>query len=218
MMTCPELVRPRASIATLDFWLYSSLHHKGRQLVGGWFTRAWEARECRPEDSFEPFIFTWFAVNGWAACVTGVDQDRAYLDALMCDQKMCQDFARLLTDGETPFGSHAADFNRLWPIFEVKELRRRHIIQFDRGDRGTIVKGYLAKGARRFEPLCWKRHIDAGEKVPLDWPHTLAALYRVRCNLFHGEKAAHSEMDQQVVSCAFRTLLHFFTAAQYLEA
>ena len=216
MITCPELVRVRPSIAVIDFQRYRILHWEGRRLVTGWFDRAWQARECPAEDSFEPFIFSWFAVNGWAACVSGVDQDRAYLDALMCDQTMCDDFTRLLSDSESPFGSYAAAFARLWPIFEVKELRRRGIMRYSSGDRDGIVNRYLASGARKFEPPCWKRHRDAGEQVPLDWPHTLTAIYRVRCNLFHGEKAAHSEIDQRVVSSAFRTLLHFFSATGYL--
>jgi hypothetical protein len=215
--TCPELIKVRASVAPLDFCRYEALHPQGRRLITGWFDRAWEARDCKPEDAFEPFIFTWFAVNGWAACVSGVDQDRAYVEALTCDQSMCKDFARLLSKCGTPFRSHATDFARLWPIFEVKDLRHRGIIRFHGGDRDPIVKGYLEKGCRKLDPLCWKRHSDADEHAPLDWPHTLAALYRVRCNLFHGEKDAHSEMDQRVVSCAFRTLTHFFSAAGYLS-
>jgi hypothetical protein len=216
MTTCAELFKPRPSIAQLDLTQYRSLHHEGRRLVSGWFDRAWHARECRAEESFEPFIFTWFTLNGWAACVTGVDEDRAYLAALMGDRTICEDFTRLLSDSGTPFGSHARAFAQLWPIFEVKELRRLGILHYSAGHRDTIVNYYLAARARRFAPLCWKRHSDAGEQVPLDWPHTLAALYRVRCNLFHGEKAAHSEIDQQVVSSAFRTLVHFFHAAGYL--
>jgi hypothetical protein len=131
---------------------------------------------------------------------------------------MCEDFTALLTDSGSPFGSYATAFSQLWPIFEVKELRRRGIIPRSNGAaRNTLVNEYLAVGARKFEPQCWKRHRDAGEQVPLDWPHTLAAIYRVRCSLFHGEKAAHSEMDQLIVSCAFRTLLYFFRAAGYLR-
>jgi hypothetical protein len=161
-------------------------------------------------------FFEWFALNGWAACVSGADRDRDYLDALMCDQTMCDDFARLLSDPANPFGSYATSFAQLWPIFEVKHLRRLGVMRYSSGDRDSIVNCYLTSGAQKFEPPCWKRHRDAGEQVALDWPHTLTALYRVRCNLFHGEKAAHSEMDQRVVSGAFRTLLHFFNAAGYL--
>jgi hypothetical protein len=215
-MTCPELVKVLPSKPTLELRRYHALHFEGRRLISGWFDRAWQAKECRPEDSFEPFIFTWFALNGWAACVSGEDQDRAYLKALMCDQTMCQDFDSLLSNPETPLGAYAADFARLWPIFEVKELRRRKVLLFSSGDRDTIVNQYFAAGTRKFEPSCWKRHSEAHEPVPLDWPHILAAIYRVRCNLFHGEKAPHSEIDQHVVSRAFRTLLHFFSAAGYL--
>jgi hypothetical protein len=215
-MTCRELVKAPASVATLDFQRFHTLHREGRRLVLGWFGRAWKARNCKAEDAFEPFIFAWIALNGWAACVSGVDQDRAYLDALMCDETLCQDFARLLSDPGTPFGSQATEFARLWPIFEAKELRRRGIIRWHWDDRDTMVNNYLAAGVRKFDPSCWKRHIDTGEQVPLDWPHTLAAVYRVRCNLFHGEKAAHSEIDRRLVSCAFLTLVHFFIAADYL--
>ena len=51
-------------------------------------------------------------------------------------------------------------------------------------------------------------HRERGEEVSLNWAHSLKAIYRVRCNLFHGEKAAHSEMDQKIVSSAFQILLY----------
>ncbi|MDO8691418.1 MAG: hypothetical protein Q7R39_15655, partial [Dehalococcoidia bacterium] len=63
-------------------------------------------------------------------------------------------------------------------------------------------------------PCCSKRHMDGNEAIPLDWPHTLAALYRVRCNLFHGEKALDSENDGQVVAAALRALLGFMPKAE----
>jgi hypothetical protein len=61
----------------------------------------------------------------------------------------------------------------------------------------------------KFEPACWKRHMDEGGSIPMDWPHTLAALYRVRCNLFHGEKAPYSEIDRTIVRAALRVLVYF---------
>ena len=54
--------------------------------------------------------------------------------------------------------------------------------------------------------------------MPLDWPHTLEALYRVRCNLFHGEKGLDSEMDALIVSSAFRVLVHFLHDSGYILA
>jgi hypothetical protein len=58
--------------------------------------------------------------------------------------------------------------------------------------------------------------LNADEK-PLDWPHTLAALYRIRCNLFHGEKAVNSEMDNLIVSIDFRVLLHFLKEEIFVD-
>jgi len=37
------------------------------------------------------------------------------------------------------------------------------------------------------------------------------ALYQVRCNLFHGEKSAHSEMDSQIVYSALQVLVRFLS-------
>ena len=95
-------------------------------------------------------------------------------------------------------------------------------MRYARGeDRSQIIKRYLEdpriENLRHapYEPQCWKRHRDAGEEVPLDWAHTLAVLYRVRCNLFHGEKARHSEMDQRIVYLAFRVLVGFFDRTVY---
>jgi hypothetical protein len=114
----------------------------------------------------------------------------------------------------------------LWPVFEVQRLRRQGVdLRYEdetltREDRREVVGSYLSHpnaDALRFEPQCWRRHRDAGERAPLDWPHTLAALYRVRCNLFHGEKARHSEMDQRIVASGFRVLIQFLDNTDYLR-
>ena len=44
-------------------------------------------------------------------------------------------------------------------------------------------------------------------QVPADWPHTLAALYRVRNNLFHGQKATFRPRDEAIVKDAVEVLL-----------
>jgi hypothetical protein len=212
-MNCHKLDKAKSRVV---FDRFTYLHPEGRKLISGWFERAWQAQGATGEDCFEPFIFAWFAMNGWAACITEKDNDKAYLDALMRDPTICGDFLRLLSASETLFASSASAFARLWPIFEVKSLRKLGLVGVQTGARDAVINRHLAAGATVFEPECWKEHKDAGEPVPLDWPHTLAALYRVRCNLFHGEKAAHSEMDQLVVSSAFRTLVHFFRATGYL--
>ena len=83
--------------------------------------------------------------------------------------------------------------------------------------RCDVRNHYFSSGATKFEPQCWQTHNASGEEAPLDWAHTLAALYRVRCNLFHGEKSAHSEMDQRVVHAALKVLVDFLDEAEYLR-
>lgn len=230
----------------VDLGNYTKLHREGRALIQGWFNRAWRAKEAEGARCFEPFIYAWIAVNGWAACVTGQDRDRDYLDSLTKDRVIAETFLQLLQLPDSRFAQQAHQFHTYLPIFEVKELRQRGINRQWRGDRSVVVDGYLSELRRTagevlstgtpslsatapykkapyrnnsgicFEPECWQQHREAGEAIPLDWAHTLAAIYRVRCNLFHGEKAAHSEMDQKIVGLAFRTLLHFFNESEYI--
>lgn len=216
MAICPRMDQPTGTPVRISLGRFQTLHPEGQRLITGWFERAWLDKDCKPADSFEPFIYAWFAVNGWAACVSEVDQDSRFIRALSHDQTLSEGFNRLIADPKSAFAEHARAFYELWPIFEVKELRRRRLLRIMSGDRPKIVQAYLAAGAENFKPDCWKRHRDAGEAVPLDWCHTLNAIYRVRCNLFHGEKAAHSEMDQQVVFSSFQTLVHFFRLAGHL--
>ena len=111
-MICPELsktTKPRR----VDISRYTYLHPTGQRLIAGWFERAWQTRDYQAEDCFEAFIFAWFAVNGWAACVVDVDQDRAYIDALMHDQAIQAKFSQLLAVPGSAFTASAREFAQL---------------------------------------------------------------------------------------------------------
>jgi len=73
------------------------------------------------------------------------------------------------------------------------------------------AKHYRSKASKciNYSPACWKRHADADQRISHDWSHTLAAIYQVRCNLFHGEKARDLDNDINLVHTAFRVLVHF---------
>jgi hypothetical protein len=216
----------REANASTDFTQYRILHEDGRQLISGWLRRAWHERDCEPIDSFEPYIFAFITLNAWASCVTGHDDDRKWRDALMLNGKLHESFSHLRADPSSNVFALAYEFQRLWPVFEVQRLRRLdkelqykgNNIMRKRGREAVIdyFLGHPGAESLRFEPQCWNRHRNSGEVVPLDWPHTLAALYRVRCNLFHGEKARHSEIDQRIVASGFRTLIHFLANTEYL--
>ena len=58
-----------------------------------------------------------------------------------------------------------------------------------------------------YEPACAGRH--RASPMPRDWEHFIHATYRVRCNLFHGEKSLYDPDDQIIVASAFRALAGF---------
>ncbi len=185
----------------VDLGAFSRLHPEGQTLIRLWFRRGWEKRQCPDVESFEPFIFTYIAFNGWAACVTGQDQDRRMIDALKAHEGLLREFHSWLGDS-SELKDSAVRFQSLWPIFSAKGLRARRIPVFRSTERSAVISHYCAHGATDFKP-------EAPEPL-LNLANTLDALYQVRCNLFHGEKCISSEGDQQVVGAAFRTLVHWF--------
>lgn len=198
----------------LELIRHRGLHPEGGRLISSWFAKAWSQR--RDEDAiFESFIFAWFSVNAWAACVTEVDRDAEYIRRLQRDAGLRQKFTALLAV-DPVFEEAASRFHSMWPVFKAQRIRRSQV-QADQGlSRAETVRHYFEMGVSEFEPDCWKAHQEAGEAVPLDWAHTLQTLYRVRCNLFHGEKSAHSEMDRAIVRAAFDVLVLFFRGAEIL--
>lgn len=216
-MACPEIVNPNRHQRHVDLSRYSLLHPEGRHLISAWFQRAWQERNCQMDEAFEPFIFAWFAFNGWAACVTDQDRDREIIDALAADAQINSDFAQAIRDN-ADVRQAVNNFFELLPIFDVKSLRRRGILRNETESRRERVNYYLSNGANIFEPRCWQRHHDAGEATPIDWGHFINAVYKVRCNLFHGLKAAHSEMDQVIVHSSYLALVKFLNEVGYINA
>jgi len=215
-MACPELIRNVSLGSQFEDHRFFMLHPDGRRLIVHWFERAWHRRACDPAESFEPFIFCWIALNGWAACCTELDQDRQWLDALADNRKVCQRFEMMLA-GSDEIRQVAETFRSYWPIFKAQELRRLGALAYWHGNRAQTIEHYLRAGARQFSPDCWLRHHEAHEDIPLDFPHTAVALYRVRCNLFHGDKAPHSEVDRMLVSTGFRLLAEFLNSWNLLR-
>jgi len=137
---------------------------------------------------------------------------------LASDKQINDAFVTLASEPDSSIAVNAGDLVRLFPIFDVKTLIKDNLLRLGGGDkRDDLREFYVTNGVTAFEPRCWKRHVDDGEAVPLDWPHVLKAIYKVRCNLFHGQKSAHSEMDKEIVSAAFLTLAHFVREARYLD-
>lgn len=210
---CQEIVGRVAPIPVADLTRYDALHPLGRQLIQGWLRRATGAHDLSdPISAFEAFVFTWIATNSWGACVTDQDQDQAIVVGLAASDSLQIAFLDLMKR-EPSFDAAANEFASLWPIFKVADLRAKNL-QYVRAPgmhRRDLVQLYLNSGADNYAPSCWKRH---GGAAPADWPHTISALYRVRCNLFHGEKNPDSEIDRVIVDTGFRVLSGFISGAE----
>ena len=80
--------------------------------------------------------------------------------------------------------------------------------------RSQRVQSYFDHNLTGFQPSCWRTHES---RPPLDWAHTLETLYRVRCNLFHGEKALDSENDREIVRAAYNILALFARKSELFQ-
>lgn len=196
----------------MEPWRYQHLQPYGQRLIREWFSKGQQGLGCAPEDSFEPFIYTWFAFNSWAACVTDEDKDYIWRNSLAQDSDLQSKFDDLRARS-TKFQQQLHQFVAFWPIFEVKGIRRDYpeYRQYRTPDtRAELLPELQARGIPH-EPDGW----NPGDAVT--WPLTLAALARVRNNLFHGDKAPDDLVDQRIVHAALHTLVYFLRDTQLLE-
>ena len=141
---CPYRENLGLAPGGLNLNRFRELHQEGQRLVRGWFERSYEARDDEGE-CFEAFIFAWFAVNGWAACVTGRDGDAEYIRALGRSRELREKFQSLIaTDNQ--FSQVANAFHSLWPIFKAQDIRRGARHAPANLDRGGIIQHYLRGG------------------------------------------------------------------------
>jgi len=199
----------------LNFERYRNLHPDGKRLVKQWFDRALVENSNQQGSQFEAFIFLWFAFNGFAACVTVVDRDAEIIRKV----GNCPDLRRRFIDLQTQepeFANRTAEFASYWPIFRVQDLRRLSLLHSSHGSRREMVDHYLSIPGAGHEPECYEFHRSHGQEIPADWPHTLQAIYRVRCNLFHGEKSPSAEIDIRIVRQAFLVLSMFIQRVHLL--
>jgi hypothetical protein len=176
-----------------------------RQLIMLWFDRA-NTLTDQEGDPFQLFIYAWIAYNGWAALCSRIDQDRDQLNAIESDRRLQSEFKAWLRE-DSNFRRRADEFRDQWPIFRAAAIRKSKTVRQVSPDRLECAKHYREAGIDRAPNCYYERHVDEGKVCPLDWAHTLEAIYRVRCNLFHGEKSAGSEEDRGLVRAANNTLV-----------
>ena len=178
------------------------------RIIRSWFQRARGQVDAPPSEAFEPFIYAWISFNAWAECITEIETDAQWIEALASSDRLAFSFSDALVRDQR-FRAAAEEFRRLWPIPKATDLRRRAAWAPADESWADTASRYIQRGVH-FEPFCSGQHAAGHEsEIPLDWWHFLRAVYRVRCNLFHGGKSVYSVGDQQVVRAALRGLVIF---------
>jgi hypothetical protein len=212
-MSCPYTTPSPNPVPTQR---YRALHPDGRRLIQQWLARA-TAVICSDQGSpFEAFIFLWIAFNGFASCVTGEEQDSKIIKRLGNCPRMREEFSNLL-GSDTEFSYAVELFRGSWPVFKVHKLRQLNPRGPTYSNRAEQVRDYMSRGCDEYRPECHSYHLGRGHQTPADWPHTLNAVYQVRCNLFHGEKSLTAENDREIVTRALLVLKLFIDKTGILQ-
>jgi hypothetical protein len=194
---------------------FQHLHPDGKHLIAAWLGRAL-AEGRGHENYFEAFIFLWFSFNGFATCITRLEHDAAIINKVANCPNLRGRFSQAMRDSQH-FAQTVSEFAACWPIFKVQDLRRKNLLHNQYIDRKHMVKSFLNVPGTSHEPSCFEFHSVRDEAVPADWPHVIHTIYRVRCNLFHGEKSPVIITDHHIVRLAFLVLAGFLQHSHVLD-
>jgi hypothetical protein len=189
--------------------------------AGPWLSRAKEsAGACQ---WLEALIYLWVSFNAWLGLAIN---DRNYSDNdsyLWKAAGQDPDFVSLFDHSlqcDEEFAQDAHQFHELWPVFKARSLADLGIEAWgawgSNEPRHDYRRRVFANGLdwRDYSPPCFLEHLNEPEalagfypgNVPLDWEHTLAAIYMVRCNLFHGGKSFLNAKDRKFVLLSYKLL------------
>lgn len=193
-------------MSDLDFVNFDRVHKDARNLVLGWTRRAEELASAGENRCFEAFIFCWIAFNGWYSCIIGPRRnDGQCIHDLSSSRHLDAEFRALLARSD--FSNAAIHFHAMWPVFDMRNKSCSHEAHTPRLERAKQLREG-ERGGFRPKQADNPNWLESG--FPLNWKNTVQALYQVRCNLFHGDKAATSENDRKIVAAALAVLLPFF--------
>jgi len=210
-MACPGPFRKSRPVNPLDQSRFQYIRNK--EIVRHWHARGRSGAVNPAADCFEPFIFTWIALNAWGECVTDQEQDERWVQDLAQDPSLSQEFTIFLSGADSS-RCLAEEFRKFWPIPSVQSWRRATDLSPATPD-ARIRAQFFAAQRIRCSPECSFYHFEESGEIPLDWLHFLPAVYRVRCNLFHGEKSPLDRNDGAIVRAAFVPLSQFMDHLGY---
>lgn len=192
---------PRRSVGTtgvnmIDFQRFEALRPEARGVVFNLLEQSQDAR--RP---FERFMFLWMSFNGWMNCVTNGDFEARMIEELASDLALAAAFERIVLGGDNAGIIH--EFAEWWPIFDVKSIRKVVGIDglYQHQYRDEFLEAHSANPKVKRKPERWV----AGHRPR--WEDLVWAIYQVRCNLFHGDKASSNPGDVEIVRLAHGAML-----------
>ena len=194
----------------------SRANHGFWAVTNDWVERS--RRALQHQKYFEALIYSWISFNAWVGRVVvdrgNSNRDRFLVASAAMDEPLSTRFCSLLLDGGQT-AEAASRFRSLWPVFKALSLSDQEIeywygLEYESRTafRNRCFRRELGRGA--WAPKCFVYHQPMGtssteynpEHVPLDWAHTLHAIYMVRCNLFHGGKSMRFGGDAEIVELA----------------
>ncbi len=197
-----------------------------------WLVRARKAGEDKKPQPFEGLIYLWVTFNAWLAQIaadrTKAEKDWYLVEAAARDVELQQKFNNLCRT-DAAFEKDTTEFACLWPVFKVRALQEAGIPPWNKEtkDRQSYCANSFDKLGnsmthRDYAPSCYCDHQPSAadpwsyssSNVPVDWPHTIDAIYKVRCNLFHGGKSFFYSSHELFVKLAFSLLWRMWGADQ----
>ncbi len=140
--------------------------------------KAWYNKARFERDAFSKFVFLWFCFNAWVDYKTKRDTDAEMVKDLADRNSMVMDM----------LSAYTVAFNSDTEVFK--------------SNLKTLV---LMSQQKPIEDT-------RGRKKPIrindenDFSNIVWAIYRIRCNLFHGSKDANDSRDKKLVTVAQRIL------------
>lgn len=132
--------------------------------------RNWQQRSHNEGDQFASFVFIWFCFNAWLEHITNNDTDAGMINELAERNQ-----------------STLSLTNAYDSVLADDDLLRRSVRDLIKKSQEKPIRDARA----RKEPI-----LIADEN---DFENIVWAIYRIRCNLFHGGKEADNLRDQALV-------------------
>lgn len=139
----------------------------------------WRQKAHQEGDPFSKFVFIWFCFNAWIENLSDANSDRKMIDELKSRKSNMANFA---------------------DIFHTALNSRENYF------KSSVTALVHQSQEKPIENARDKNKAPVSIKDEFDFENIVEAIYRIRCNLFHGGKDPDDSRDQVLVKTAQRVL------------